>query len=312
MQGWISLHRKSLESVVFHNPNLWQVWCYCLLRANHKENKIFFEGKEIFIKPGQFITGRFQGSKDCKMKPSTFRNQLEKLKKMKNLDIQSDNKNSIITIVNWAQYQDAEKKADSEKENKKTTSEQQVDTDNNDSNVSNGINAREHEHALLKKPSLNPKNKKNNWRHRKRNKNEKVLITKDMIQKFFSREINQRDLDEMNNIAEEYGMETPIELLNNLTDKIYSTNIWDNEIIEATSKEMIYRAKIYEDEKNKIIKADLSKGKIDQKIIDAAKEVIEKKEKVIIKKIEPENKPVHLNLIPDFDAKAYADKHAVN
>jgi len=315
MQGWVSLHRKSLESVVFQNPNLWQVWCYCLLRANHKKNRILFEGKELNIKPGQFITGRFQGSKDCKMKPSTFRNQLEKLKILKNLDIESDNKNSIITIVNWAQYQDTKQKEDSEKDNKRTTDGQQKDTDDNDDNDSNDNNLREkHEHALSlsKKTNSNSKHKTQNWRHRKRNENEEVFVTREGIQKYFSRAINQRDLNEINNIAEKYGIGTMFELFTRLSDKIYSTNIWDEEIIETTSKELIYREKVYEDEKNRITKKDIKNGKLDPNLVAEAKELIAQKEKVIIKKIEPENKPVHLNLIPDFDAKTYADKHAVN
>ena len=91
MEGWIKLYRKSIDSAVFQNEKLWKVWTYCLMRANHKERKIIFMGKEININPGQFITGRFEGAKDCNMKPSTFRDQLDKLKKMKNLDIISDN-----------------------------------------------------------------------------------------------------------------------------------------------------------------------------------------------------------------------------
>lgn len=121
MQGYIKLHRKSLDSAVFKSPNLWQVWCYCLMRANHKETKIFFNNQEITLKPGQFITGRFAGAKDCHMKESTFRNQMRKLQKLENLDIKSDNKKSLVTIVNWAVYQCSEINEDSKKTSKRTT-----------------------------------------------------------------------------------------------------------------------------------------------------------------------------------------------
>ena len=151
-----------------------------------------------------------------------------------------------------------------------------------------------------------------NWRHRKRDKTEESFYTKDIVQKFFSREVNEADLNELNNIADKYkyGIETVIELLNRLTGKIYSTNVWDDEIIEATAQEMIYRNKFYQDQKNKIRKEE-----INQQIIEIAKEVIQKKEKVSIKQLEPENKsihlkPIHLNLIPDFNAKEYANNNA--
>jgi hypothetical protein len=106
MEGWIKLYRKSLKSAVFQSPRLLQVWCFCLLRANHKQTKILFEGEEITLKPGQFITGRFAGAKECNMQPSTFRNQINKLKEMGNLDIRSDNKKSLLTIIKWNLYQD--------------------------------------------------------------------------------------------------------------------------------------------------------------------------------------------------------------
>jgi DNA replication protein DnaD len=103
--SYVKLYRKSLDSTVFQNANLWQVWSYCMMRANHKTTSVLFEGKEIILQPGQFISGRYEGSKACKMKPSTFRNQIDKLKQLKTLDTKSDNKKSIITIVNWGRYQ---------------------------------------------------------------------------------------------------------------------------------------------------------------------------------------------------------------
>jgi len=125
MEGYIKLFRKSLNSAVFHNSRLWQVWCYCLMRANYKTNKILFEGKELILYPGQFISGRFENSKDCSMKPSTFRDQLCKLKEMKLIDIKSDNKKSIITICNWGFYQGSKNlsdtKSDIRSDNKPTS-----------------------------------------------------------------------------------------------------------------------------------------------------------------------------------------------
>lgn len=125
MEGYVKLYRKSLDSSVFHSANLWKVWCYCLMRANHKANKILFEGKELILQSGQFITGRYEGSKACNMKPSTFRDQLYKLKQLKSIDIKSDNKKSIITICNWGFFQGSKNlsdtKSDIRSDNKPTT-----------------------------------------------------------------------------------------------------------------------------------------------------------------------------------------------
>jgi len=129
--GFVKLFRTSLESSLFTNANLWKVWCYCLLRANYKERTILFDTEEITLTPGQFITGRLQGATDCYMKPSTFRNQLKKLQSLKKLDIKSDNKKSLIRIINWGSYQDAHYGVDSKSDNRRTTKGQQKDTDKN-------------------------------------------------------------------------------------------------------------------------------------------------------------------------------------
>lgn len=83
------------------------------MRATHKKTQFKFNGEVISLQPGQFVTGRFEGAKDCKMSPSTFRNQISKLKAGGNLDSKSDNRKSIITIVNWASYQADQIKEDS-------------------------------------------------------------------------------------------------------------------------------------------------------------------------------------------------------
>lgn len=134
MDGYIKLWRKSIDSIVFQNANLWKVWCYCLMRANHKETKILFNDEEITLMPGQFVTGREKGAKDCNMNPSTFRDQILKLKKLKNLDSISDNKKSIITIVNWAYYQGNEIYPDSKPDNNPTTTRHRQECKNDKKN----------------------------------------------------------------------------------------------------------------------------------------------------------------------------------
>lgn len=131
MDGWIKLYRKSIDSIVFQNEKLWKVWCWCLIRANHKSgHSEYFEGKEITLNPGQFITGRFQGAEQCNMKPSTFRDQISKLKALSNLDIKSDNKKTLITVVNWGLYQFNEAESDTKSDNKPTTNRHRQEVKN--------------------------------------------------------------------------------------------------------------------------------------------------------------------------------------
>jgi hypothetical protein len=79
------------------------------MKANHKEQHVSLEGvvKPILVKPGQFITGRFQlhgayhqwrkGYKKKRPAPSTVWRWLQTLEEMQ-----------IITITNWGEYQQNE------------------------------------------------------------------------------------------------------------------------------------------------------------------------------------------------------------
>jgi hypothetical protein len=139
MMGWISLHRKLLDSRVFNNPYLLKVWIWCLLRANHKEEWVsMVTGRgtiEVHVSPGQFIFGRDSAAKELKMPSSSVRNRMKKLKTIENLDIKEDRQFSIITILNWSAYQDIKLKEDSEEDYQRTGKGQAKDTDNNDNNV---------------------------------------------------------------------------------------------------------------------------------------------------------------------------------
>src|SRR3972149_5917299 len=109
MDGWVKLHRKSIESKVFKNPNLWRLFSWCLMKATHQEKWVTLQtgrGKtQVKLMPGQLIFGRHQSAEELGMKPSTIRNQLHSLATMQNVDIKPDTHYSIITITNWGTYQ---------------------------------------------------------------------------------------------------------------------------------------------------------------------------------------------------------------
>lgn len=135
MSGWIKLHRKTLDSCVFGDADLLKLWVYCLLKASHKEREILVDKQTVKIEPGQFITGRFELEADFnkgtparkKISGITLQRWLRKLETMGNLNIKTTTKYTIITVVNWDQYQEVEQQMN----NKRTTDEQQVNTNKN-------------------------------------------------------------------------------------------------------------------------------------------------------------------------------------
>lgn len=148
-KGWVALHRKTMESLVWTDPVLYRFWSLCLMVANHKANpKYIFNGLPAPIDAGQFITGREvltelynKGlKKKDKISESTAWRLLKKLENMEMLNIKSTTKYSVISITNWNMYQGFEQQSEQQLNNKPTTSEQQTDTNNNVNNNNNKKN----------------------------------------------------------------------------------------------------------------------------------------------------------------------------
>jgi len=101
MEGYIKLHRKILDNGVFADAELLKVFVWCILKANTSSNIIF--GRKVSV--GQFITGRITASEELYIKPSTIYKRLQKLKKQGYIDISSNTKNTLITVINYKSYQ---------------------------------------------------------------------------------------------------------------------------------------------------------------------------------------------------------------
>lgn len=142
-RGYIKLWRCSLESPVFTNENLFKLWTLCLFKANFKKTYVSIPGilEPIPVERGQFITGRFSLHADYyggkkrsdAATPQTVWRWLQTLEKMKNLHIKPHSKYSVITILNWDNYQCDEQQMN----NRRTTDEQHMNTEKNDKNVKN-------------------------------------------------------------------------------------------------------------------------------------------------------------------------------
>lgn len=109
-RGYVRLWRKSIDSGLIKNHNIWIFWTWCLMKANHrKDYKQTVGFQEVFLQPGDFIFGRKMAAEETELSEQNIRTCLTFLKKAKNLTIKSTNKFSVISITNWATYQHIEK-----------------------------------------------------------------------------------------------------------------------------------------------------------------------------------------------------------
>lgn len=148
-----------MDSFVWTNPNMYKLWSLCLMKASHERRKFLFNGKEIWLNSGEFVTGRdaitFEMNKGAKrehqVNSASVWRWLKKFESEQMLNIKSTTKYSVISINNWYEYQGSEQQVNINR----TTSEQQVNTNKNDKNdkneKNNNNNNSEHPAELVQK-----------------------------------------------------------------------------------------------------------------------------------------------------------------
>ncbi len=132
-QGWVKVHRKTLENPLLKNPKLFTLWMYLLLRANHTDAKAMIGNKVIGLKRGQFLTGRKVLSEALDIPETTLERLLGVLESEQQIGQQKLTKYRLISILNYDLYQGDGQQTD----NKRTTNGQQTDTDKNVKNNKN-------------------------------------------------------------------------------------------------------------------------------------------------------------------------------
>ncbi|MCX2455653.1 helix-turn-helix domain-containing protein [Lacticaseibacillus nasuensis] len=121
-QGWIKVYRKITHSFVWTNPNLLKLWMLLLIKASHGGNKFLFNGNEMSVSSGEFVTGSVALASEFndgvpRDKAVTSRTVWRWVKKFENaemLSIKSTSQYSVISIINWNNYQSDDKRVSSE------------------------------------------------------------------------------------------------------------------------------------------------------------------------------------------------------
>ena len=120
INGYVKLYRKFIDWEWYHDPIVKSVFIHLLLTASHKDFQ--HEGESVSV--GQIITGRKKLSKELNISESQVRTALDKLKATGEIATKTTNKFSVITVVNWEDYQINEKFF----ANKSPTNRQQIAT----------------------------------------------------------------------------------------------------------------------------------------------------------------------------------------
>lgn len=182
--GYVKIHRKLLNNpIVMKDCEHLAVWIYLLLNATHQDRNVLFKGKKIIIGPGQLITGRKSISSELQISESKVQRILNFFESEHQIEQQTSNKNRVITLINWHKYQDNEHQIEQQLNNNRTTTEQQLNTNNNDKNVNNVRNI--YSTSTTNKEEING-----------RNGNENLF---EYVERLFRRTLNPAEYEVINN-----------------------------------------------------------------------------------------------------------------
>ena len=91
------------------------VYLWCCNKAKQKNYQRYFRGKLRVFPSGTFTASRFIGSMECNIKPKTWYNSVQRLKKHNYLDTITDNHCTLIIVSDLYKKYNAEKARAAEK-----------------------------------------------------------------------------------------------------------------------------------------------------------------------------------------------------
>ncbi|WP_203663479.1 replication protein [Lacticaseibacillus sp. 53-4] len=208
--GWIKVYRKIRQSFVWTDANQLKLWLLILMKASHDGNRFLFNGQQVDVSSGQFVTGRDAiasefnaGAKPVqRVSGRQLWRWIKLFEKEQMLSIKSNTKYSVITVISWGEYQEDDQRLSITS----PSSVHQVSTIKNAKNAKNA-NKRDSQHPrkreyaddspeLIEATYLWEKIKSNNPEHRKPN----LQAWADDIRKMH--EIDKRPFDKIHRMID--------------------------------------------------------------------------------------------------------------
>lgn len=122
-QGWIKLHRDLLDSNIWTKEKFskGQAWVDLLLLANHKTTVFSIRGIDITVKRGQLAWSKQSLMKRWRWSQNKVTTLLSFLKRYDKINVQNNNVTTIITILNYDNWQGTDDQSDDQMDTKRYT-----------------------------------------------------------------------------------------------------------------------------------------------------------------------------------------------
>ena len=122
--GYVKLYRQLIDWEWYKDVNTKTLFLHCLIKANYEEKK----WKGITIPEGSFITSSLHLAEELHLTRAQIRRAIYNLQTTNEIATKTTNKATIITVLNWAKYQELET---TKTTNKKTIKSNETQPSNN-------------------------------------------------------------------------------------------------------------------------------------------------------------------------------------
>lgn len=158
MEGFISINRKIISWEWYTDNNVKSLFIHCLLKANFKNKK--WRGQEV--KRGSFITSYGNLSKELGLSVQQVRTALYKLKLTGEINTKTTNKNTVVTVIKYNDYQNSQHDSNTPDNNQITIDQQ---SNNNQITTTNKDNKGKNDNkGIIKEDKKNKKTPRFNFR----------------------------------------------------------------------------------------------------------------------------------------------------
>ncbi len=123
-KGWVKTYRSLMDKGYYTDSCAVHLWTHIIFKANHSEREFMWNGSIIKVERGSFVTGRKKLSLETGIEESKIYRLLKMFESEQQIEQRTNNRNSIITVVNYDEYQASEQRMN----NGRTTDEQRMNT----------------------------------------------------------------------------------------------------------------------------------------------------------------------------------------
>ena len=124
-QGWIKLYRRIADNWIWQSKpfSYGQAWIDLLLLANHQDSYLWVRGIQLPVKRGQVGWSEAKLAQKWGWGRTAVRTFIKRLKTEQQIEQQKNYTTSLITILNYEEYQGIEQQIDQQPNSSRTAAE---------------------------------------------------------------------------------------------------------------------------------------------------------------------------------------------